>query len=83
MTALASFRGLEELHISAMPVPNDDLAIPWLQICIGRDSQTAADYGVYGVPMYYVIGPDGRIVFSDHESADTIEAAVEKALSKK
>jgi thiol-disulfide isomerase/thioredoxin len=57
-------------------------AIPWPQICIGRYSQTAADYGVFGVPMYYVIGPDGRIIFSDHERGDAIEAAVDKALSK-
>ncbi len=55
-------------------------AVPWPQICIGRDSQTAADYGVYGVPMYYVIGPDGRIVFSDHDGGDTIEAAVDRIL---
>jgi len=58
-------------------------AIPWPQICIGRYSQTAADYGVHGVPMYYVIGPDGRIVFSDHDNGGTIEAAVDRALSKK
>jgi len=57
--------------------------IPWPQVCIGRNSQTAADYGVYGVPMYYVIGPDGTIAFSDHDKGGTIEAAVDRALSKK
>jgi hypothetical protein len=58
-------------------------AIPWPQICIGRNSQTAVDYGVYGVPMYYVIGPDGRIVYSDHDDkGDSIEAAVARVLSE-
>jgi beta-lactamase regulating signal transducer with metallopeptidase domain/thiol-disulfide isomerase/thioredoxin/protocatechuate 3,4-dioxygenase beta subunit/Leucine-rich repeat (LRR) protein len=56
-------------------------AIPWPQICISRNSQTAVDYGVASVPIYYVIGPDGRIAFSDHDDkGDTIEAAVERAL---
>jgi len=57
-------------------------AIPWPQICIGRNSQTAVDYGVHGVPMYYVIGPDGRIAFTDHDNGDTIEAAVNRVLAE-
>ncbi|MHC4648119.1 MAG: thioredoxin-like domain-containing protein, partial [Planctomycetota bacterium] len=57
--------------------------IPWPQICIGRHSKVAADYGVTGVPMYYVIGPDQRVVFTDHDNGDTIEAAVDRALQDK
>jgi hypothetical protein len=33
--------------------------------------------------MYYVIGPDGKIVFSDHEDkGDSIETAVARALAE-
>jgi hypothetical protein len=31
--------------------------------------------------MYYVIGPDGTIAFSDHDNGDTIEAAVQRVLA--
>ena len=62
-----------------MPVRDDNLAIPWPQVCLGRNSQTAAHYGVYGVPMYYVIGPDGKIIARNLQG-NAMSWAVEKAL---
>jgi len=56
-------------------------AIPWLQVCIGLHSQMAADYGVTGVPMYFVIGPNGRIVSTD-DKWGKIEAAIDRVLGQ-
>ena len=32
--------------------------------------------------MYYIIGPDGTIAFSDHDDGETIEAVVERVLAE-
>ncbi|MHC4526296.1 MAG: HEAT repeat domain-containing protein [Planctomycetota bacterium] len=53
-------------------------AVPWPQVCIGLHSQVAADYGVYGLPMYFVVGPDGKIVADDN--AGNLEAVIDAAL---
>jgi peroxiredoxin/Leucine-rich repeat (LRR) protein len=53
----------------------------WSQVRLGLRSQVAADYGVKGVPAYFLIGPDGRIA-SVEKNGDKLKAAVAKALRK-
>jgi cytochrome c biogenesis protein CcmG/thiol:disulfide interchange protein DsbE len=36
---------------------------PYRQVALDRAGQAGLDWGVYGVPETYVLGPDGRILF--------------------
>lgn len=36
---------------------------PYESVTIDRKGEIGLDYGVYGVPETYVVGPDGRILF--------------------
>ena len=36
---------------------------PYRQVAVDRAGQAGLDYGVYGVPETYVLGPDGTILF--------------------
>ena len=45
------------------------------------NSTIAADYGVIGVPTYFVIGPDGKIVCTDRDE-DELKAAAANALGE-
>lgn len=53
--------------------------ITWPQARLGLHSQVAADYGVSGVPAYFLVGPNGRI-FSTDRNWDKLKAAVIRAL---
>jgi peroxiredoxin len=54
---------------------------PWLQARIGQNSRLAAAYGVTGVPAYFLIGPDGRILLSPDTEGETLEQEVGRALA--
>jgi len=53
----------------------------WSQVRLGLRSQVAADYGAKGVPAYFLIGPDGKVVSTDR-NWNKLKAAVAKALRK-
>jgi thiol-disulfide isomerase/thioredoxin len=53
--------------------------IPWSQVHIGLHSQTAANYGVVGIPAYILIGPDSKII-STSGNWNKLKTAVTKAL---
>lgn len=56
--------------------------LTWPQVCLGLNSQVAADYGIIGVPVFILIGPDGRILLSREHDWNKFKAAVDRALSK-
>ena len=45
----------------------EQYGLNWPQILIGLDSQLAADYGVRPIPAYILIGPDGKVIFTDSD----------------
>jgi beta-lactamase regulating signal transducer with metallopeptidase domain/peroxiredoxin len=55
--------------------------LAWPQVCLGLGSEVAADYGVSGVPACFLIGPDGKIIYSGLDAAE-ISAAVARALGR-
>jgi len=59
----------------------EQYGLTWPQVRLGLRSQVAADYGVKGVPAYFLIGPDARIA-SVEKNWDKLKAAVAKALRK-
>ena len=74
----------------ALAIDNDEFrlrrhieqyGLTWPQVRLGLRSQVAADYGVKGVPAYFLIGPDARIA-SVEKNWDKLKAAVAKALRK-
>jgi len=56
--------------------------VGWPQALVGMHSKVAADYGVSGVPSYFLVGPNGRIVMSGTHNLGKLKAAVKKELSK-
>lgn len=56
--------------------------LTWPQVRLGLNSQVEADYGIIGVPIFILIGPDGRILLSREHNWDKFRAAVNKALNK-
>ncbi len=59
----------------------EQYGLTWPQVCLGLRSQVAADYGAKGLPAYFLIGPDGKVVSTDSDW-DKLKAAVAKALRK-
>jgi cytochrome c biogenesis protein CcmG/thiol:disulfide interchange protein DsbE len=64
-----------------------DLGNPFTAIGIDEAGRTAIDWGVYGVPETFLVGPDGKILFK-HVGPLTVDAAqrtllpeIEKALA--
>ena len=53
--------------------------LTWPQVRLGIHSQVVADYGAKGVPAYFLVGPDGRIV-STEENWGKIKATVANVL---
>ena len=45
----------------------EQFALPWPQIRLGSGSEVAANYGVGGVPAYFVIGPDGKVLYTGQD----------------
>lgn len=74
----------------ALAIDNDEFrlrrhieqyGLTWPQVRLGLRSQVAADYGVKGVPAYFLIGPDARIATVE-KNWDKLKAAVATALRK-
>ena len=61
---------------------------PFWVVVADADGKAAIDWGVYGIPESYLVGPDGTILYKkvgpfDPESFQTqLMPAIEKALSK-
>jgi thiol-disulfide isomerase/thioredoxin len=57
--------------------------IRWTQVFLGKLSKTIeADYGVYGIPSIFLVGPDGKIA-AYNLRGDEVKRAVSAALAKK
>jgi beta-lactamase regulating signal transducer with metallopeptidase domain/peroxiredoxin/Leucine-rich repeat (LRR) protein len=59
----------------------DAQKLNWPQARLGTDSEVAADYGVSGVPAFFVIGPDGKVVYTGGEW-EKIKAAALRAMRR-
>ncbi len=65
-----------------------DLGNPFDRIGVDASGRTAIDWGVYGVPETFLVGPDGTIrykhvgPFTQESIRDDLMPAVEKALSE-
>lgn len=65
-----------------------DLGNPFDRIGVDASGRTAIDWGVYGVPETFLVGPDGTIrykhvgPFTPESIRDDLMPAVEKALSE-
>jgi hypothetical protein len=40
----------------------EQYGLTWPQVRLGRSSEVGAEYGVRGLPAYFVVGPDGKIL---------------------
>lgn len=49
---------------------------------VGFGSQSGGDYGVKGIPTAFVVGADGKLVWSGHPMQGDFEKAIEEALAK-
>lgn len=64
-----------------------ELGNPYAAIGVDPNGKAAIDWGVYGIPESYLVGPDGTILYKkvgpfDPESFDTqLMPAIEKALA--
>ncbi|MGA2679248.1 MAG: LamG-like jellyroll fold domain-containing protein [Sedimentisphaerales bacterium] len=58
--------------------------IRWMQVFLGELSKdtVTVDYGVYGIPSIFLVGPDGKIMARDLRGNE-IKKAVSAALAKK
>lgn len=65
-----------------------ELGNPYAAIGVDPNGKAAIDWGVYGIPESYLVGPDGTILYKkvgpfDPESYETqLMPAIEKALTK-
>lgn len=65
-----------------------ELGNPYAAIGVDPNGKAAIDWGVYGIPESYLVGPDGTILYKkvgpfDSESFQTqLMPAIEKALTK-
>lgn len=65
-----------------------ELGNPYAAIGVDPNGKAAIDWGVYGIPESYLVGPDGTILYKkvgpfDPESFETqLMPAIEKALAK-
>jgi cytochrome c biogenesis protein CcmG/thiol:disulfide interchange protein DsbE len=63
------------------------LGNPYAAIGVDEKGRTAIDWGVYGVPETFVVGPDGIIIakyigpLNEEAVARIIEPAIDKALA--
>ena len=60
-----------------------DLGDPYLKIGADTTGRTALDWGIYGVPETFVVGPDGEILlrFPGPLSPDVIEKRIRPAMA--
>ena len=61
-----------------------DLGNPYAAIGVDERGRTAIDWGVYGVPETFLVGPDGviRYKFIGPLTAETVERALKPAIKK-
>jgi len=48
----------------------------------GIDGELAEDYGIISLPTIFLIGPDGKMINNDVDSAAEVEAILDEALAK-
>jgi cytochrome c biogenesis protein CcmG, thiol:disulfide interchange protein DsbE len=64
-----------------------ELGNPYAAIGVDPNGKAAIDWGVYGIPESYLVGPDGTILykkvgpFDERSVADGLMPAIEKALT--
>ena len=67
----------------------DDLGNPYAAVGVDANGRTGIDWGVYGVPETFVVGPDGIIRYkfigpiSEEGLAKVLKPEIEKALAAK
>ena len=67
----------------------DDLGNPYAAVGVDSEGRTGIDWGVYGVPETFVVGPDGIIRYkfigpiSEDGLAKVLKPEIEKALAAK
>lgn len=61
----------------------DELGDPYARIGADESGRTGLDWGIYGVPETFVVGPDGRILlrFPGPLSPDVIEKRIRPAMA--
>ncbi len=62
----------------------EDLGDPYVKIGADASGRTGLDWGIYGVPETFVIGPDGTVIerFPGPLSPDVIEERIRPAIAK-
>lgn len=66
----------------------DEFGNPYAAVGVDANGRTGIDWGVYGVPETFIVGPDGTIVdkivgpISEDTIRDRIEPALTKALAR-
>jgi hypothetical protein len=79
----------DKFAMISLSLDNNDMApkglieehgLTWPQARVGWKSPTASDYGVLGAPTYFVIGPDGKVLY---DGDGDIRPVLEKALGTK
>jgi peroxiredoxin len=58
-----------------------DNGLSWRQCWIGADSSIAKMYGVDGIPSFWLIGPDGKVVMASG-SVERVHAAVKAGMAR-
>lgn len=54
----------------------------WPQVRLGVQSEVGADYGIKDVPVYILVGPDGKILLNRERNLNKLKAAVKKTLRR-
>ena len=90
LTALAKDPRIRVVGINYKDQPGNartflaDLGNPYAAIGVDERGRTAIDWGVYGVPETFLVGPDGviRYKFIGPLTAETVERALKPAIEK-
>jgi cytochrome c biogenesis protein CcmG/thiol:disulfide interchange protein DsbE len=90
LTALAKDTRIRVVGINYKDQPGNartfvaDLGNPYAAIGVDERGRTAIDWGVYGVPETFLVGPDGiiRYKFIGPLTPETVERALKPAIEK-
>lgn len=90
LTALAKDPRIRVVGINYKDQPGNartfltDLGNPYAAIGVDERGRTAIDWGVYGVPETFLVGPDGviRYKFIGPLTAETVDRALKPAIEK-
>ena len=58
----------------------EQFGLDWPQICLGNNSDVITAYGIYGVPVYFVIDRDGKIITHTIRDYTKLENVIRKTL---